>query len=71
MQSIQLKTYVDEKGILRIQLPDHSGEELEILLVYQPVPKEKKRQWSPEFLAACGAWQGESLVREPQNKQTK
>lgn len=71
MQSIQLKTYVDAQGILQIQLPEHSGEELEILLVYQPVSKTHKRQWSQEFLATCGAWQGELLVRETQGEQAE
>ncbi|MDJ1174318.1 hypothetical protein [Roseofilum capinflatum] len=31
MQTIQLKASVDDNGILQIQLPDHPGEELEIL----------------------------------------
>ena len=69
MQTIQLKAYVDDKGILQIQLPDHPGEELEILLVYQPIQKTHKRQWSQQFLNTFGAWQGEPLEREPQEEQ--
>ncbi len=69
MQTIQLKAHVDGNGILQIQLPDHYGEELEILLVYQPIPKTQKRQWSQRFLCAFGSWQGEPLEREAQGEQ--
>jgi hypothetical protein len=31
----------------------------------------QKRQWSAEFLSTFGAWEGEPLVREPQEEQTK
>jgi hypothetical protein len=30
MQTIQTTAQVDEKGILQIQLPEHSGEELDL-----------------------------------------
>lgn len=69
MQTIQLRVAVDDNGILQIQLPDHSGEELEILLVYQPIQTTQKRQWSQRFLSTFGSWQGESLEREPQGEQ--
>ncbi|MDM3849111.1 MAG: hypothetical protein PT118_23645 [Aphanizomenon gracile PMC644.10] len=68
MQSIQITAHVNDQGILQIPLPNHSGEELEILLVYQPISKPKKRQWSQQFLSTFGAWQGESLSREPQGE---
>ncbi|WP_200888937.1 hypothetical protein [Aphanizomenon flos-aquae] len=42
MQSIQITAHVNDQGILQIPLPNHSGEELEILLVYQPISKPKK-----------------------------
>jgi hypothetical protein len=69
MQTIQITTHVSDRGILQIPLPNHSGEELEILLVYQPVSKSAKRQWSQQFLSTFGAWQGEPLIREPQGEQ--
>ena len=69
MQTIQTTAQVDEKGILQIQLPEHSGEKLDILLVYQIVQKTQKRQWSQQFLSTFGAWQGEPLEREPQGEQ--
>ena len=59
MQSIQITAHVNDQGILQIPLPNHSGEELEILLVYQPISKPIKRQWSQQFLSTFGAWQGE------------
>ena len=69
MQTIQTTAQVDEKGILQILLPECSGEQLDILLVYQIVQKTQKRQWSQRFLSTFGAWQGEPLEREPQGEQ--
>jgi len=69
MQTIQFKASVDSNGTHQIQLPNHSGQELEILLVYQPIPKNQKRQWSQRFLSTFGSWQGEPLEREPQGEQ--
>lgn len=73
MQSIQITAHVNDQGILQIPLPKHLGEELEILLVYQPISKleklPQKRQWSQQFLSTFGAWQGEPLTREPQGEQ--
>ena len=65
MQSIQINAHVNDQGVLQIPLPNHSGEELEILIVYQPTSKPTKRQWSQQFLSTFGAWQGEPLIREP------
>ena len=69
MQSIQITAHVNDRGILEIPLPNHSGEELEILIVYQPISKPTKRQWSQQFLSTFAAWQGEPLIREPQGEQ--
>ena len=69
MQSIQITAHVNDRGILEIPLPNHSGEELEILIVYQRISKPTKRQWSQQFLSTFGAWQGEPLIREPQGEQ--
>jgi hypothetical protein len=71
MQTIQTTAHVGNNGILQIQLPDYSGEEIEILLVYQPVQKTQKRQWSQRFLSIPGSWQGEPLEREPQGEQAE
>ena len=64
MQSIQIIAHVNDQGVLQIPLPNHSGKELEILIVYQPISKSTKRQWSQQFLSTFGAWQGEPLIRE-------
>ena len=69
MQSIQITAHVNDRGVLQIPVPNHSGEELEILIVYQPISKPTKRQWSQQFLSTFGAWQGEPLIREPQGEQ--
>ncbi|AFY37937.1 hypothetical protein Lepto7376_1601 [[Leptolyngbya] sp. PCC 7376] len=69
MESLRLKTTVNNQGVLHIQLPEYSGEELELLLVYQPTSKLSKHQWSQRFLETSGAWQGEALHREAQEQQ--
>ena len=65
MHSIQLKSYVGSDGLLQIPLPLQNTE-VDIILVYQPVNITQKRQWSSEFISVFGAWQGEPLVRAPQ-----
>ena len=69
MKTIRLRSYINESGLLQVQLPDHHNEEVEILIVYQPIQKNQKRQWSQSFLNLFGAWKGEPLVREPQGHQ--
>lgn len=71
MQTLKITTRVNKDGTLQIQLPDHSGEALEILLVYQPAFSQPKRQWSQKFLKTFGAWQGEPLERASQGEQQK
>ena len=44
MQTIRLKSQVGQDGLLQVKLPDHHGEELEILIVYQPVPSDDSTQ---------------------------
>lgn len=70
MKSIQLRSHIGPDGLLQVQLPDCQDEEVEVLVVYQPIQPQVKRQWSPAFLDAAGAWQGEPLVREPQPQPT-
>jgi hypothetical protein len=65
LHSIQLKSYVGSDGLLHIPLPLQDTE-VDFILVYQPVEKPPKRQWSTEFLSTFGAWQGEPLVRASQ-----
>lgn len=75
MQTIRLQSQVSQDGLLQVQLPDHHGEELEILIVYQPVTSDEstphKRQWSSTFLQAFGAWQGDPLTRAAQEEQAE
>jgi hypothetical protein len=68
MNSIKLKSHVDSNGMLHISLPDLQNTDVDITIVYQPLQKEEKRKWSPEFLSTFGAWQGE-LERAPQEEQ--
>jgi hypothetical protein len=70
MESIQLKTHVGHDGLLQIKLPEQiANSEVEVVVIYQPVDKTKKRSWSPGFFERTfGAWVGEPLVREPQGE---
>jgi hypothetical protein len=69
MQSIKVKSRVDNDGILQISLPEMRDTDVEVTIVYQPMQQKQKRQWSSAFLSTFGAWQGESLTREPQEDQ--
>ena len=56
MQNIELKTYIGEDGILRVQMPGGvKSTELEVLVVFQPTKTEKLEKtarhqgWPPRF----------------------
>ena len=70
MHSIKLQTHVGDDGLLHIQLPvGMTNQTLEVIVIYQSAKPTSKRAWSPGFFERTfGAWQGESLVREPQGE---
>lgn len=69
MESLKIKTHVGDDGLLKINLPI-VNRDLEVMIIYQPVIKTEKRQWSPDFFQrTCGSWEGEPLVREPQPEE--
>lgn len=56
MQSIHLKTYVEEDGLLTVQMPSEiKGTELDVIVVFQPVPTGEQPRHN--------AW-GKSVTRE-------
>jgi hypothetical protein len=77
MKSIQLKSSVGKDGILNIQIPvDMPEQEIEILLVIQPIHKQTEKQYQPLeklkkgwpdnfFENVVGAWSGD-LIRPSQ-----
>lgn len=71
MKKIRVISRADKDGLVQVHLPEHHGEEVEILLTYKPVHTAEKRQWSQNFLNIQGAWQGELLKREPQGSQSE
>lgn len=80
MNTISLKTYVGEDGILQILLPENiKNTDLEITLVYQPIlasenqKKDFSTKWQKGFFEeVIGTWEGETLVREKQpNEQER
>lgn len=71
MKTVRLRSHVDRDGLLQIQLPEHHDEDVELLVVYQAVQPNQKRQWSQKFLELYGAWQGSSLERAPQEIQAE
>ncbi|MEL7353048.1 MAG: hypothetical protein AAF171_07525 [Cyanobacteria bacterium P01_A01_bin.116] len=66
MKTIRFTAHVETDGSLQIKLPEHRNEEVELLVVYQPIRIVAKRQWSQKFLDLFGAWEGEPLERAPQ-----
>jgi hypothetical protein len=72
MHSIQLKSHhIGSDGRLQVDLPDLRDTEVDVIIVYQPAQEAKKRQWSSDFLSTFGDWQGEPLVRAPQEEQVE
>jgi hypothetical protein len=66
MQSIKVRQRVGSDGILHLEIPTEVKDgDVEVIVVYQPVQKPEKRQWSSDFLSTFGAWKGD-LVRAPQ-----
>jgi hypothetical protein len=70
MQSIKLQTHIGNDGLLQLKLPvGMTNQDLEVIVIYQPVNQNQKRAWSPGFFERTfGAWQGEPLVRESQGE---
>ncbi len=68
MQSLTLRSRIDENGILRLETPiGMPNTEVEVVLVVDPL--EKHSNWPPGFFTeVIGGWQGEPLVREPQGE---
>lgn len=79
MESIKLNSRIGDDGILRVQVPDNfKNQNLEILIVFQPISTseaQKKssenipelRGWSPGFFEnVVGSWEGEPLERPSQ-----
>ncbi|KZL49907.1 MULTISPECIES: hypothetical protein [Cyanophyceae] len=71
MQSMRVKSHVGNDGMVHIYLPEIKDTDVELIIIYQPVQKLKKRQWSAEFLSTYGSWQGEPLERAPQEEPTE
>ncbi len=69
MQSIKVRQHIGQDGVLHLEIPTEVKDgDVEVVVVYQPIPKPEKRQWSADFLSTFGAWEGE-LVRAPQEEQ--
>ncbi|PSF31161.1 hypothetical protein C7H19_23160 [Aphanothece hegewaldii CCALA 016] len=76
MQSIQLRSRVNEDGIINLQVPlELANHELDVVIVYQLVEVRTEEKlandlgYPPDFFEkTAGAWQGEPLVRGEQDK---
>jgi hypothetical protein len=77
MESIKIRTYIGDDGILQIQLPPEIvNQELDVVIVFQPVIKESSPSSSktPQELGyshrfveeVIGSWEGEPLERPEQ-----
>ncbi|HAN46920.1 MAG TPA: hypothetical protein DCQ32_10290 [Cyanobacteria bacterium UBA8156] len=65
MQTLKATVQVSDRGIVQLALPEHAGEELEVLLVYQPAAKATSEDATQELLAIPGL-----LERVKQNQAT-
>jgi hypothetical protein len=77
MESIKIRTYIGDDGILQIQLPPEIvNQELDVVIVFQPVIQESSPSsnktpqelgYSRRFVEeVIGSWEGEPLERPEQ-----
>lgn len=77
MESIKIRTYIGDDGILQIQLPPEiANQELDVVIVFQPViqksiqsPTETPEEigYSRKFVEeVIGSWEGDPLERPEQ-----
>jgi hypothetical protein len=80
METLRIKTYVGEDGVLKVQLPRQTvNQELEVVVVFQPSGSQRTEtsataQPSPEELGfsqnfleeVVGSWEGKPLERPEQ-----
>ncbi|MEH1808361.1 hypothetical protein [Nostoc sp.] len=77
MESIKIRTYIGDDGILQIQLPPEiANQELDVVIVFQPViqkssePPTKTPEelgYSRKFVEeVIGSWEGDPLERPDQ-----
>ncbi len=70
MKTIQLISHVGTDGVLNIQLPQElQNQELEVLVVVQPVKKTQENGWSPDFFERTyGSTAQDPIERPPQGE---
>ncbi|MEH2073142.1 MAG: hypothetical protein V7K57_01755 [Nostoc sp.] len=77
MESIKIRTYIGDDGILQIQLPPEiANQELDVVIVFQPVIQKSSQSLTktPEELGfsrkfveeVIGSWEDEPLERPEQ-----
>ncbi|MBX9253258.1 hypothetical protein H1Q63_04650 [Desmonostoc muscorum CCALA 125] len=77
MESIKIRTFIGDDGILQVQLPPQIvNQELDVVIVFQPVIKESSQSliqtpqelvYSHRFVEeVIGSWEGEPLERPEQ-----
>ncbi|MBD2481838.1 hypothetical protein [Planktothrix sp. FACHB-1365] len=60
MESLKVNTYVGDDGVLQLQLPV-SNEELEVMVIYQPIPKRSHRESKKRFEKLLSQYEGKVL----------
>ncbi|MBG1260670.1 hypothetical protein [Nostoc commune] len=77
MESIKIRTYIGDDGILQIQLPPEiANQELDVVIVFQPVIQKSSQSpnktleelgYSRKFVEeVIGSWEGDRLERPEQ-----
>ncbi len=60
MDSLKVNAYVGDDGVLQVQLPV-SNEELEVMVIYQPIPKRSHRESKKRFEKLLNQYGGKVL----------
>ena len=63
METIKLKTYIDNTGTLRLELPtDLANHEVEVLVVLQPTLTQTDGGWPNGYFEAIDAIEADDLI---------
>lgn len=70
MESIKVKTTVNNEGILQIKMPEKMrNQKIELVVIYQPLSSpENKQEWRDFIEETAGAIDDETFFRHPQGE---
>lgn len=70
MKSIQMKSHVDNDGVLRVEAPvGFANQDVDVVIVIHPKNQQDATLGESGFVdKTAGQWKGAPLVRDPQGR---